>query len=250
MLIEFPESPRYWTLPLTSNLKDAFRQVRADGLACRQSREPFRRRNALVISSSSILRTLLVAEAFKGAKLLMLDWKGRLFSREEADASILSPLSKVESSELPTVCIFDPDLMDLRQRQCVTYCMENSPITANFVLVTAAPTDVFQLIEKTAVVFDATEACVEDGYKAASTQFFNCVFKRETGFDLDKQDLEQLADEVAQQSPDMVAHLAIGLSYAQVEILADNQFRTVEGWLKPALRVALDRITKRERLPD
>jgi hypothetical protein len=201
-------------------------------------------RNAVVISSSSILRRALVAEAFKGAKIFALDWKGRQFSREETDTSVLAPL-KAEASALPTVCIFDPELMDRRQKQCITYCLDNSAITANFLLLTAAPTEVSHLIERTAVVFDATQTNGDDvDYRTASIEFFNCVFKRETGLELDKQDLQWLAEEVAKQSPDMVAHFAVGVAYAYVEIVVDNQFNAVENWLRPVVQTVLDRMRK------
>ncbi len=178
----------------------------------------------------------------------MLDWKGRMFKREEIDGSLLKELLKSEGSELTTVCISDPELMDAHQMQCIAHCMESSPTSANFVVLTVAPKRVSPLIQSTTIVFDTTETCSEEDYKTSSMRFFNCIFKKETGFELDQQGVQVVEKKLSTQPPDTVAQVAVSLGYAYVEMFLKNQFGQVENWLQPALDVALNRLGKIEGL--
>lgn len=246
MLIDYPKSARYWTIPLTPNLKVALDQVKTDAMASRENFAhfgPYRRRNAIVICSEASLRGLLIEEAFKSSQLFILDWKGRTFSRDEADTKVLALLSTEDGrTQQKTICIFDPELMDRQQIQTVSYCVEQAPMSVNFVFVTASPKQISYFFGSKTVVFDTRESANDADYRTAAINFFNNVFRHETEFALDKEKLEIVAPEIADQPPDFVAHLAVSLGYAQVEILAQNQFRSVEGWLAPALETSLKRV--------
>lgn len=248
MLIDYPKSARYWTLPLTPTLKVALHQVKTDVLASRQNFanfEPYRRRNAVIICSEASLRGLLIEEAFKSSQLLLLDWKGRTFSRDDADTKVLALLSTEDGrTQQKTICIFDPELMAPQQIQSVSYCLEKAPISVNFAFVTGSPKQISHLFGSKTVVFDTRESADDADYRTSAMNFFNNVFRHETEFALEKEELEIVAPEIADLPPDFVAHLAVSLGYAHVEILAQNQFRSVEDWLAPALETSVTRVRK------